>query len=55
VAHFKDGKPELAKPILIALAKDELLSPSLRSRAAQLAIAAGVDIATLGINTQPAK
>jgi hypothetical protein len=32
-----------------------LLSPSLRSRAAQLAIAAGVDIATLGINTQPAK
>ena len=55
VAHFKDGKPELAKPILIALAKDEYLSPSLRTRAAQLAIAAGVDIATLGINTQPAK
>ena len=55
VAHFKAGKPELAKPILIALVKDEQLSPSLRSRAAQLAIAAGVDIATLGLNAQPAQ
>lgn len=52
VAHFKDGKPELAKPILIAMVKDEQLSPSLRTRAAQLAIAAGVDIATLGINAK---
>ena len=55
VAHFKAGKPELAKPILIALVKDDQLSPSLRSRAAQLAIAAGVDIATLGLDAQPAK
>ena len=55
VAHFKDGKPELAQPILIAMVKDEQLSPSLRTRAAQLAIAAGVDIATLGINTQLAQ
>ncbi|WP_197041964.1 tetratricopeptide repeat protein [Sandarakinorhabdus oryzae] len=55
VAHFKAGKPELAKPILIAMVKDEGLSPSLRSRAAQLAIAAGVDIATLGLNAQPAQ
>jgi hypothetical protein len=53
VAHFKDGKPELAKPILIAIVKDEMMSPSLRSRAAQLAIAAGVDIATLGIAPRP--
>jgi hypothetical protein len=55
VAHFKAGKPELAKPILIAMVKDEGLSPSLRSRAAQLAIAAGIDIATLGLNAQPAQ
>lgn len=53
VAHFKAGKPELAKPILTALVKDETMSPSLRSRAAQLAIAAGVDIATLGLKPQP--
>ena len=52
VAHFKDGKPELAKPILIAMVKDKMMSPSLRTRAAQLAIAAGVDIATLGIDAQ---
>jgi hypothetical protein len=55
VAHFKAGKPELAKPILIAMVKDEQLSPSLRSRAAQLAIAAGVDIAMLGLNTPAAQ
>ena len=55
VAHFKAGKPELAKPILIAMVKDEGLSPSLRSRAAQLALAAGVDIATLGLNARPAQ
>lgn len=55
VAYFKDGKPELAKPILIAMVKDDQLSPSLRTRAAQLAIAAGVDIATLGINAQAAQ
>lgn len=55
VAHFKAGKPELAKPILIALVKDDKLSPSLRSRAAQLAIAAGVDVAALGLDAQPAQ
>ena len=55
VAHFKAGKPDLAKPILIALVKDEQLSPSLRSRAAQLAIAAGVDVSALGLNAQPAQ
>lgn len=55
VAHFKDGKPEAAKPILIAMVKDEKLGPSLRTRAAQLAIAAGVDIGTLGLDAQPAQ
>lgn len=55
VAYFNEGKPELAKPILIAIVKDEGISPSLRSRAAQLAIAAGVDIETLGLNARPAQ
>ncbi len=55
VAHFKDGKPEAAKPILIAMVKDDKLGPSLRTRAAQLAIAAGVDIGTLGLDAPPAQ
>jgi hypothetical protein len=55
VAHFKDGKPEAAKPILIAMVKDDKLGPSLRTRAAQLAIAAGVDVGTLGLDAQPAQ
>ncbi|WP_353200007.1 tetratricopeptide repeat protein [Sandarakinorhabdus sp.] len=46
VAHIRAGHPEAARPILIALVKDEKASPSLRTRAAQLAIAAGVDVAT---------
>jgi hypothetical protein len=49
IAHLKAGKPEQARPILIAMVKDENLSPSLRGRAAQLAVAAGVDVATLGL------
>ena len=49
-AHIKPGKPDLAKPVLIAMVKDEGLSPSLRTRAAQLAIAVGVDPAGLGLN-----
>ncbi|MBU6165283.1 MAG: tetratricopeptide repeat protein [Alphaproteobacteria bacterium] len=54
VAQVKAGKPDLARPILIAMVKDEGLSPSLRTRAAQLAIAVGVDVATLGIAARPA-
>ena len=54
VALIRDGKPEQARPILIAMVKDEAMSPSLRSRAAQLAIAVGVDVTTLGIAAQPA-
>ena len=49
VAQIRAGKPDLAKPMLIAMVKDEGLAPSLRSRAAQLAIAAGVDVAALGL------
>ncbi|MEI6486420.1 MAG: tetratricopeptide repeat protein [Sphingomonadales bacterium] len=55
VAWFKDGKPEAAKPILIAMVKDQTLAPSLRARAAQLALAAGVDIGTLGLEARPAQ
>ncbi len=54
VAHVRAGKPDLAKPILIAMVKDEGLSPTLRTRAAQLAIAVGVDVTTLGLAGQPA-
>lgn len=49
VAQIRAGKPEAAKPILIAMVKDEGLSASLRTRAAQLAIAVGVDVASLGL------
>jgi hypothetical protein len=49
IAHIKSGKPEQARPVLIAMVKDENLSPSLRSRAAQLAVSVGVDAATLGL------
>jgi hypothetical protein len=49
VAHIKAGKPELARPILTAMVKDETLSPSLRSRAAQLAVAVGIDPEALGL------
>ena len=54
IAHVRDGKPELAKPILIAMVKQESLSPSLRGRAAQLAVAVGVDPAALGLPARPA-
>lgn len=52
VAHIRAGQPEAAKPILIALVKDEQASASLRTRAAQLAIAVGVDVATLGLPSE---
>ncbi len=49
LAHMKAGQPDAAKPILIALVKDAGQAPSLRNRAAQLAISLGVDEQTLGI------
>jgi hypothetical protein len=55
VAHIKAGKPEQARPILIAMVKDELLSPSLRARAAQLAVSVGVDPQALGLDARPAQ
>lgn len=55
VAHIRAGQPDAAKPILIAMVKDEKTSPSLRTRAAQLAIAVGVDVATLGLPSEPAE
>jgi hypothetical protein len=55
VAHIKAGKPEQARPILIAMVKDETLSPSLRGRAAQLAVAVGIDPQTLGLQARPAQ
>jgi hypothetical protein len=55
VAHIKAGKPEQARPILIAMVKDELLSLSLRARAAQLAVSVGVDPQALGLDARPAQ
>jgi hypothetical protein len=51
LAHVKAGKPDLAKPILIAIVRDEGAPPGLRGRLANLAVALGVDDAQL----QPAK
>lgn len=54
VAQIRDGKPDAAKPILIAIAKDANMTPSLRNRAAQLAVAVGVDLDTLGLGAPAA-
>jgi len=43
LAHLKQNKPALAAPIFAAMAKDEALPPSMRSRAMQMAGALGVD------------
>ena len=53
VAHIRAGQPDAARPVLIALVKDETASASLRTRAAQLALAVGVDITTLGLDQLP--
>ncbi|GGI77652.1 hypothetical protein GCM10007973_13090 [Polymorphobacter multimanifer] len=50
LAHIKAGTPEPAKPLLIAIVKDDALPPSLRNRAAQLAQGLGIDEAALGLN-----
>ncbi len=46
VAHIKAGRPQQAAPIFAALAKDENLPQTLRSRAVQMAGALGVDAVT---------
>lgn len=53
LAHIKAGTPEPAKPLLIAIVKDDALPPTLRNRAAQLAQGLGIDDAVLGLG-QPA-
>ncbi len=42
-AHLKAGQPQQAAPIFAAIAKDESLPQSMRSRAVQMAGALGVD------------
>ncbi|MEI6419538.1 MAG: tetratricopeptide repeat protein [Sphingomonadales bacterium] len=51
LAHIKAGKPDAAKPLLIAVVKDDTASPAIRTRLANLAITLGVDAAQL----QPAQ
>lgn len=47
LAQLKAGQNAAARPLLIAITRDETLPPSLRSRTAQLAVAEGVDPAQL--------
>lgn len=47
VAHIRDRKPDAASPLLVAIIRDTNAPPSLRNRAAQLAVSLGVDPATL--------
>ena len=47
LAHLKAGAPDKAKPLLTAIARDASQPSSLRSRAAQMAVAEGVDPAQL--------
>jgi len=43
IAHLKAGKPELAAPIFAAIAKDESVPRSIRSRAREMAGSLGID------------
>jgi hypothetical protein len=43
IAHLKQHKPELAAPIFAAMAKDENVPRSIRSRAREMASSLGVD------------
>jgi hypothetical protein len=49
IAYLKQGEPKRAAPIFAALAKDESLPASIRSRAVQMAGALGVDATQLGM------
>lgn len=55
LAHVKAGKPEAAKPLLTAIVLDAGNSPSMRGRAAQLALALGVDQRTLKLEATQAQ
>ncbi|WP_310497301.1 tetratricopeptide repeat protein [Sandarakinorhabdus sp.] len=54
LSHLKAGQADAARPLLVAIVKDESLPPSLRGRVAQLALAQGIDSATLGMERAPA-
>jgi hypothetical protein len=43
IAHLKAGKPELAGPIFAAIAKDQNVPETIRSRARQMAGSLGID------------
>lgn len=47
LAQLKAGKVELAKPLLIAITRDEIQPASLRSRTGQMAVSVGIDPAML--------
>lgn len=50
MAQIKAGKPEIARPILTAIARDNGQPASLRSRTAQMALSLGAQPAELGLN-----
>lgn len=50
IAHLRAGQPALATPILVALVRDTTAPPTIRNRAAQLAVSLGIDPATLRAN-----
>ncbi|WP_439534823.1 tetratricopeptide repeat protein [Polymorphobacter sp.] len=54
MAHLKAGTPDQATPLLTAIVKDETLPSTLRNRAAQMALALGVEESALGMNEQAA-
>ena len=54
LAQLKAGKPDAAKPLLTAIVLDAGNSPSLRGRAAQLALSLGVDQRTLKLEAPAA-
>ena len=58
LAHVKAGKPEMAKPLLVAVVRDTSLPGSLRNRAVQLALSLGVETTALrpaeALATEPA-
>jgi hypothetical protein len=43
IAHLRQQQPQRAAPIFSAIARDETVPPSIRSRAVQMAGALGVD------------
>lgn len=55
LAHMKAGAPDKARPLLVAIVRDQTLAGSQRNRAAQLAISLGVEPQALQpANLQPA-